>query len=395
MAGEQHNKPIEQLIQESRVLGPTRVIRDPDPAKVTADQADRVRAAVRAFRHRTNASNNFVARAIGVAASTLSDVMNDKYPGNWQQIIIDLDRWLEEEHNREAAPKPAAYVSTRVAEEIFTVAEVAASLKTIGVVHGPPGIGKTMALRAVVADKPGSVYLSIETASATPGGVADALAKALRANTQARYQSTRYVLERVKEVLAGSPRLLVIDELHKLLAGTATSDDKVLTILRDLHDATGAPQLWCSTTDVVAYLERRQARGREPLAQIRRRIGICRDLVERTQGGGGRDGGGEPLFTVEEIRRVFAQSKMRLAPDAASYLMRLANLPDSGALGAAVQLVTMASKVHGGKAEQLTADMLRSVHRLLVNRRAFATLETGMEQQRQRPGPAATVARAG
>jgi hypothetical protein len=385
-------KPIEQLIQEARVLGPTRVIRDPDPAKVTREQAEQVAAAVRAFRARTGVSNSYIGRAVGIYADDVSDVLLGRLRGTWQQTVCDLDRWLEDEHAREQAPKPATFVKTRVAEEIYTVAEAAISLRTIAVVHGPSGIGKTLALRAVAAEKPGTVFVSVETAAATGAGIIAALAKALRANTRPRYLSARHVLDRVKDTLAGAPRLLIIDELHKLCSGNAGSDDKPLHVLRDLFDATGAPQLWSSTTDVVAYLERRQANGgREPLAQIRRRIGVARDLTERTTGD---DGGpsGQPLFSIEEIRAVFAKSKMRLSPDAARYLAALANVPDSGALGAAVNLVTMTSKLHERRADTLTADMLRASQRLLVNRRAFKALEAGMELQRLRPG---TVAKAG
>jgi hypothetical protein len=52
----------------------------------------------------------------------------------------------------------------------------------------------------------------------------------------------------------------------------------------------------------------------------------------------------------------------------------------------------MTSKIHEKRADTLTADMLRASQRLLVNRRAFKSLEAGMELQRARPG---TVAKAG
>ena len=96
---------------------------------------------------------------------------------------------------------------------------------------------------------------------------------------------------------------------------------------------------------------------------------------------------------AEEVRRVFARSKMRLAPDAARHLTTLANLPDSGGLGTCHNLVVMATKVHERSgAAVLTADMLRSVHRLLVNRRTFHALEGQMREHTSR---AAAAAKAG
>jgi DNA transposition AAA+ family ATPase len=190
-------KAIDRLNQEARVLGPTRVIRDADPSKVTREQAEQVAEAVKAFRARTNVSLAFIARALGISAGTLSDVLRFVYAGNWRQVYLDLDRWLEDEHKREAAPKPTSFVWTRVAEEIRTVAEAAVTLKTIGLVYGPSGVGKSLALHAIHADKPGSVLISIETAAATGPGIIEALAKAVRAGTSgSRYVSARYVLER-------------------------------------------------------------------------------------------------------------------------------------------------------------------------------------------------------
>jgi len=150
--------------------------------------------------------------------------------------------------------------------------------------------------------------------------------------------------------------------------------------------------LWSGTTDLVAYLERGQARGHEPLAQIRRRIGIARNLAERADGGdGGGPDDGEPLYSVDEIRRVFARGKMRLAPEAVRYLWLLANLPDSGGLGTCRNLVVMATKVNESAAATLTEAMLRGVHRLLVSTRDYGLLQARMREQTQ-PAQAAAMA---
>ena len=82
---------------------------------------------------------------------------------------------------------------------------------------------------------------------------------------------------------------------------------------------------------------------------------------------------------------------MRLAPDAVRHLTQLANLPGSGGLRACKNIVVMATKVHQARADVLTADMLRSVHRMLVNRRAFDQVEDRIEETR----PPAVAAKLG
>jgi hypothetical protein len=184
----------------------------------------------------------------------------------------------------------------------------------------------------------------------------------------------------------GTSRLLMIDQIHSLCH---TKDDRAFFYLMDLYDATRSPQLWCGTTDIVAYFDRGQAKGRETLAQIRSRIGISRDLMQRTEGDRGSGGGaagaagmGEPLYTVKEIRAIYGKGSMRLAPDAERYLLEVANLPDAGALRTCDNLVKMATKANELRATVLTADMLRAVHRLLVNARAYGMLEQRLEDGR-------------
>lgn len=159
--------------------------------------------------------------------------------------------------------------------------------------------------------------------------------------------------------------------------------DKVLNVLRDLHDATGCPMLWCGTTDLVAYLERETGLTREPLAQIRRRIVICRDLTERTYKPDG--GPGEPLYTVEEIRSIFAAGKLKLTSDALRTLTDLANLFDSGHLGACRSLLAMTVKLNERTADVITGDMLKASLGLMVNRRAMLHLGERLSAQRVQP----------
>ena len=144
--------------------------------------------------------------------------------------------------------------------------------------------------------------------------------------------------------------------------------------------------LWAGTIDLVAYLERRELAGQEPLAQLRRRIAISLDLMEEAapSGSPGSDGPGSPgspgqkLFTVDEVRQVLAQSKLKLTDSALRYATDLANLEGQGHLGDVVALVTMASLLNT-QASTLTEDMLRQAHHMLASRRSREYLSARME----------------
>jgi hypothetical protein len=371
--------PMESLVEGARVT--TSIIRHSDPANVTEDEAADVIAAVRSYMAASRVSLTFIARAIGYSVPVLSQVFSRTYDGNWRQIVLDLDRWLADWVKADGVTKPAEFVRIRVAEEVFAVGEAAIRLKGIGLVFGPAGLGKTLALRALAAEKPGAVYVSLKTIASSAAGVIEAIARAMRLIPSAtQLHATRHIVAGIEDKLQGTPRLLIIDEIHKLCG---QAGDRALTVLRDLYDATQSPQLWCGTTDLVAYLERETGDAREPLAQIRRRITICRDLTERTMAPGG--GPGEPLYSIDEIRAVFANSKMRLSADAIRMLVELANVPDGGHLGVCSALVRMATILHERRAEVLTADMLRGALGLMVHRKAAAHLDERLLADGRRP----------
>lgn len=373
---------FEQLRDDSRIKWASRLIPDDtDPQNVTQPVAHAVIEAVRAYQERNSLKWKEIARSIGIGVTTLGSLVNGHYVPRWQDHAIDLDKWLEAELKRETTPRPTEFVMTRVAESIRTVAEVATALKGIGLIYGWAGIGKTLALQVIAADKPGSCFVSIKTSVTTPLGVLQAIATGigLRVNCN---DGQRALTLRLEQILRGTPRLIIIDEIHKLCG---SCEDKALHVLRDLYDATGVPMLWSGTIDLVAYLDRGRAKGREPLSQIRSRVCIARDLSDFTGTGDGGGDGGEPLYTLEEIRRVFAKSQMRLAPDAAQYLLKLANLPDSGALRTCRNLVIIATKIHASRGDVLTGAMLQSAHQLLVSRRDFSAVQGSLNDSETKP----------
>ena len=249
---------FDHLADRSRVQGASRILAEgTEPASVTAEQSRQVLAAVAEYRARAGLSVAQIGKAVGYARSTLYQVLSGKYSGDARQIIVDLDRWLEDEQKAAEAPRRTEFVWTQVAQEIKTVADAAIHLRTIGLVYGPDtsGIGKTMTLHALAKEKPASLLVTIEKVQANTTGLLYAIAGALHISTG---HPNRYLFERIKDILAGTPRLLMIDQIHNLCGAL---EDRPFYILADLYDATNAPQLWCGTSDIVAYLDRGQVRG--------------------------------------------------------------------------------------------------------------------------------------
>jgi DNA transposition AAA+ family ATPase len=350
-----------------------------DATAVTPELAREILARVQAYKDLKSLSWTAIAKGTGWSAPVISAVLNAKYAGDHRQVLLDLDRWLDDQLKIDAAPKSANFVWTDVAREIETVVNAAVELQTIGLIYGPEtsGLGKTTTLSAIAADRPSSIFITVDKVAASPTGVLTQIAKCL--NVSAGPGSNRLTFESIVEKLRGTSRLLIVDQIHNLCG---SRKDLPFYVLADLHERTKSPQVWAGTSDVNAYLLRGQRRGEEPLSQIRSRIGVCRDLTQRARRGPTGDPGSADgqLFTIQEIRDIFAKNKMRLTPDAAKYLLRLANLPDSGALRSCKNLVVMATKLYAAKHPALTEDLLRAAHRMLISDESFTVLQSTLNQ---------------
>lgn len=382
MAEQNDSNLMDALLDEARKRGETRMFLEGTTVDhVTQDKADLVIHHVELYVKQRSLSRRDIGRDIGVSASVISEVLNKKYAGDWRQVIIDLDCWLDQQQQRDKSPHAERpFVPTNVAREIFSIAQMVITTRKIGMVYGPDssGIGKTMTLRALHKEKPGSILVTCDKIEANPTGLLRAIATELQITPA---QANRALYARIKEMLKGTSRLLIVDQIHNL---RRSKDDKPFYILTDLWDATGAPQLWCGTADLVAYLNKGR-RQDESLAQIRRRLAIVRDLLQRTRSEG--DGGkGEPLFSIDDIRRVFGSNKVRLAPDAERFLMQLANIPDAGGLGTADNLVQLATALAGNdKRDFIDQGMLLACLQYTVQADVYQHLISQVKLEQRRP----------
>lgn len=243
---------------------------------------------------------------------------------------------MEEEARREL-PKPTTFVWTEVAKTIKAAASYALDQKTIAMVYGPDssGVGNTTSLQAIyeLLGPRRCSFATINKVDANPTGLLRKLLAAMHIDDKG---SNKQRFDRLVEKLTGRSHLFLIDQIHNL---RWAKDDKPFYILTDLHDATGCAQLWTGTADLVSYLHRREkSNADESLAQIRRRIFPIVDVLESLRGGGG-----EPLVTVDDVIKIFARNKLRITSEAARFLCRIANEPDSGSVGLCVRLVEYAT----------------------------------------------------
>ena len=275
-----------------------------------------------AYRRRHDLTIADVARQVDTPrASTIRELLKNVYRENADDHVRTLNNWVEQHARQQAVKLKGNFVETKVALDVLHVARLVRENQTMGMVVGPAGIGKTRCAQALHETYVGAVLITVGLGAHNPKGFTSALAEQLgvRGMGALRSQFTfRSQTERVIARLQGSNRLLIIDEAHKL-------NGDALELIREIHDATGCPVFMLATKD----LHDRIRRTSDPdHGQLFSRVDIMWPLTK------GRDtgAGGRPLFSIDEIRKLYEQTPIRLSADAAKYLQDVANELGAGSL---------------------------------------------------------------
>lgn len=346
------NKDIlDQLQEEARRL---RVARKLPEGKLTWDWIARVQEDFRAFKEKHALSLHDVAKRLGsgYSASVLSQFLSmasdQDYIGDIDRIVRGVNAFMEQFARAKDSPRPAGFVETRVAKRMLTTVHNAVELRAIGLIYGPSGIGKSLTLQAAHAMFPGSIMLRTRSTTRGVGG----MAKQIAAEMRLRAKTTFEIQAKLIDALKGTDRPLFIDEAHQLHHGA-------LEFLRDLHDECEIPMVLAGTVK----LEETISDTERWYGQFASRTALRCDIAEDWQPESKHK---KPLFTVDEILKVFQSDKVRLTDDGALMLMKIANCMGIGCLRLCRQVVFVAAKLANGEA--LNAAILSKVMRQMHGR---------------------------
>jgi DNA transposition AAA+ family ATPase len=327
---------------------------------------------------RHNMTPTDVGRQVGSPkATTITELIKGVYRANADVHVRKLNMFIEQHARAHAAALYDKFVSTKVAKDILAVARLVREGQTMGLVIGPTGIGKSRCALAVHEKYVGSIYVRIIGGYHHAKGLTQALAERLNVRTHARSKGVgahHTQLERVIDILRDSHRLLILDEAHKFT-------DSAIELLRDIHDTAGVPVLLLATKD----LHDRILKNADPdHGQLCSRFDVIHHLTE------GHDiyAGGKALYTLQDIRDLYNELPIKLADDAARYLLEVANVLGYGSLRRCKSLLRNAARLarkrqglsEGEKVTVLAVDLEWTEGRL---RRESSEQETVKQRRRQ------------
>ncbi len=170
----------------------------------------------------TGISQNKLAPKIGVSVTKLSQYLNSKYDnGDVAKMESQLEEFFrtqqERQDNAEKAvpycPVPG-YVPTSISEDVFKLIRYCQLEKTMVVIYGDAGVGKTKGVERFVRENPtSSIYIQATPSTGTLGNLLSVIARALKVpETRKRVD----LISAIQEKLERSNKVLIIDEAQHL-----------------------------------------------------------------------------------------------------------------------------------------------------------------------------------
>ena len=365
------SNPIDDgLGQDSRILLKSICLPEGED-RIPANLQAAIRDVVRDHLKQHRLTYREVARQIGYAESTVSEVLKGTYKrADASPILRKLNTWIDDDERRRQKKRPLGFYATSVFETIRGLAQYAKShARTpdaqrnpvaeydpprIALGYGPAGIGKTIGARALNAEDTLSIYIRVEQKSGTDSGLADRIIDALGIRGAKRSKgAVRFVME----TLHDTGRLLIVDEAHRVKFSG-------LEFIRDLADVCGIPILLLATEEVYLKLtETRQRRGAMFYDQFSRRVCHVADLVKGLDGKGGIK---RPIFSIDEIRAMFKSDQVKVTRDASQYLQDIACTVGLGMLGLAATIFEKAYRAALRGKRVIDVNLLRNAARRVL-----------------------------
>lgn len=209
---------------------------------------DRVIEAYRTEMEREGLTLHQAARPLGIAGSTLSQVLSHKYAGRIGEICSRMSRYLNRKRKRQLTPGLPAFKRTGVALDVLAACRDAHALTTPVLITGPSGCGRTHALAEYCREEPETIMVDAGP-FARPKSILEGIARQLGLEAAGGIHHLRSA---IAEALQDSDRLLVVDEIDYV-------GEYVLQTLRMIADEAHCGIVYSATPAFLAKLRRKRS----------------------------------------------------------------------------------------------------------------------------------------
>ncbi len=224
---------------------------DHDPTKTYTREVKEAITDFVAFMEEEHLSDTDAAAVLGCHTTTLQRTLRLQYRGRADNLAAKMAAHMEVARQRKLAPLKPPFVETSVSERVWETLDVALVERTLAVVMGGTGIGKTEATRAYLRQiTDGSTAYLEALPCESLAAFAARLATAVGADAQ---KSAAATVETIVQVLgSGRDWLVVVDEGDYL-------DMDTLQALRMIQERAGIGMVWVVTGGFLETLRKRKS----------------------------------------------------------------------------------------------------------------------------------------
>lgn len=320
--------------------------------KLTAEHIKSVRTTFTAYTYQKDITYATVAKQIGMSGSVISQWAGGTYAGDVDKVARTINNWMERDARSRGATIDVAFIPTKVAEEMQTIAKIAISHKKMAVIVVPSGAGKTMVMEVLSGEARGFYIYCDE--DLTPSAFLNTLTKIV-GRSQAPTKGTRaQLMDYLVNALKGTNRPIFLDEAHRLRKD-------VFPRIRTLHDRTNTAIIMAGTHEILEHIDD-QANGRGQMASRCLRYNAM-DYVYNAEDPSGGAKLGRPLFSRDEINKFLAELNIKLDIQAVDYAWALACLPGHGCLRTLKEVIDLIRERNKGK--QISRNLMYEYTKLL------------------------------
>ena len=241
--------------------------------ELTRSEISEIRVQVTNLRAAREYTNTNIARASGVAPSTLSQFLSDSYPGDVNKVAISLQNWLKNHEEiaalTEQLGRDDAFIKTETASRMWHVLRYCMAAGDMGAIIGAPGMGKSVTAKAFCRQDARAYYLSMSPSS---GDIVPCLVKVSQVLNRSAHSQARYLRAVIDDELRKEKSLVIVDEAQHLTV-------RALEELRAIHDETAAGLVLMGNKMVVSRLSGPAQAAQ--FAQLNSRIGMKMSVTSR------------------------------------------------------------------------------------------------------------------
>jgi len=298
-----------------------RVVKERVPEQVTDEEIKRVKASLRAFMEEYELSRGKVAEMLGVSSTMVYHFLGKGYKGNLPRLINKIINLINSVDRKGRSEKQRPFVKTKIAKLIGTLITQAEAFSidegTIGLIIGDGGHGKSLCMKQYARANHNSIYIELDDTMSSTSIFAE-IARRLKVNVSSHMAAmTRRIIGAIK----CRNLIIMLDEASGLTVKQLNQLRQIIVV------KSRCPLILAGNNGLLKTVTQQTTkRGYESLDQFTSRLIAVLNLDELASDGD------SPLYTAEDIRKLYEYGGIRLTTDAVDTLKRICRTPKSGRL---------------------------------------------------------------